>query len=189
MSTGIAEKFIYSLVIVAALGLGFGFWILSDHETRLAKSDAVASPEAELAKNRAVKISSNSATALPDDISDLFIEAVPVSSTMQPDAPEPAAKTATQGALSVSLDVSDQEWFAAIMQNANNTHDRVIAINITGVAAHTNLNANDHAPEELAEDTTEATIAANKIECPSVMYMGGSEYGRNMLVKMGCTPP
>jgi hypothetical protein len=93
--------------------------------------------------------------------------------------------------------ISDNEWFSALMQKAKNNKDRVININISGsrVTEQTyipgdNINIDINDENSLLPQPTQAdTLVENTVDCASVMYMGGNEYGRNMLIKMGCLVP
>lgn len=106
---------------------------------------------------------------------------------------------------SVDESTSDADWLTGLMNKARNMGDRIININLSGSTA-TVSNAvqsvnnttvgNAAAGGQLNEDysmlpqpTESETLVENKVDCPSVMYMSGNAYGRNMLIKMGCDVP
>jgi len=93
--------------------------------------------------------------------------------------------------------VSDADWFSGLMNKARSIGDRIINIDITGgsaqsVASVAGENTGDELNDEnslLPQPTESESLADNKVDCPSMMYMGGNAYGRNMLIKMGCPVP
>jgi hypothetical protein len=98
---------------------------------------------------------------------------------------------------SVDESTNDADWLTGLMSKARNMGDRIININLSGSAA-TGSNSgqaltNDATGDELNNEnsmlpqpTESETLVENKVDCPSMMYMGGNAYGRNMLIKMGC---
>ena len=91
--------------------------------------------------------------------------------------------------------VSDDVWFSTLMKKARTIQDRIINIDITG-AGYTDIgnitddNQNKNIIDEgiLPQPTETESLAENKVDCPSSLYMGGNDYGRNMLAAMGCPP-
>ena len=91
--------------------------------------------------------------------------------------------------------VSDDVWFSTLMKKARTIQDRIINIDITGagytdVGNITDDNQNKNIIDEgmLPQPTETESLAENKVDCPSSLYMGGNDYGRNMLASMGCPP-
>ena len=92
--------------------------------------------------------------------------------------------------------VSDDVWFSTLMKKARTIQDRIINIDMTGagytdVGNITDDNQNKNITEDeslLPQPTETESLAENKVDCPSSLYMGGNDYGRNMLAAMGCPP-
>lgn len=89
--------------------------------------------------------------------------------------------------------VNDQEWYSGLMQKARSVRDRIINIDITGnanngaVITTDGMNPGDADEYSMLPQPTESeSVEESKPNCPSVQYMGGNAYGRNMLIKMGC---
>lgn len=112
---------------------------------------------------------------------------------------QPADAYQTTGAVDNSADdpVSDADWYSGLMNKARSIGDRIINIDITGnssqsVASVAGENTGDELNDEnslLPQPTESESLAENKVDCPSMMYMGGNAYGRNMLIRMGCPVP
>ena len=134
---------------------------------------------------------------IPDDISDIYIEAAPAGPDGKNNAHD-AASVAPLNQPDTQADdaVSDADWFVAIMERSRNRQDNIININIVGSINHGGVDtvainrvANDQTGNDSDSEsapTENELITENKVDCPSMMYMGGNDYGRNMLVKMGC---
>ena len=92
--------------------------------------------------------------------------------------------------------VSDDVWFSTLMKKARTIQDRIINIDITGagytdVGNVTDDNQNNNIIDDeslLPQPTETESLAENKVACPTSLYMGGNDYGRNMLAAMGCSP-